>query len=265
MIWLTWRQHRIAIFAAAAIMVLLVTSLALLGSQTARSSRLVDVYQAIRTQWNVMWFLLLLLPLVAGIFLGAPLLASDFERGTHRLLWTQGVTRMRWLVGKLAVAMTAILVGAAIVDVAAQLAIPTQWSTAAVWTYANQWLFFDQGGLTLPAYVLFAVSLGVAAGAVVGRTLLAMVITGIVYAVWRAVVGAFIRPNYLPPLEGRGPIQQAVWITSAHGNLNSGPITLYYQPADRFWTFQGIEASIFVGLSVLLLGLTTFVVLRRDA
>jgi ABC-type transport system involved in multi-copper enzyme maturation permease subunit len=265
MIWLTWRQHRIAILAAAAIAVLLVAALAMLGSQTARSSRLVDVYQAIRTQWNVMWFLLLLLPLVAGIFLGAPLLASDFERGTHRLLWTQGVTRMRWLVGKLAVAMTAILVGAAIVDVAAQLAIPTQWSTAAAWTYANQWLFFDQGGLTLPAYVLFAVSLGVAAGALVGRSLLAMVITGIVYAVWRAVVGTFIRPNYFQPLEARPAVQPANWVTSVQGNLNGGPITLYYQPADRFWTFQGIEATMFVGLSVLLLTLTTFVVLRRDA
>jgi hypothetical protein len=37
------------------------------------------------------------------------------------------------------------------------------------------------------------------------------------------------------------------------------------QPPDRFWTFQGIEASIFLGLSLMLLALTTFVVLRHDA
>jgi hypothetical protein len=35
-----------------------------------------------------------------------------------------------------------------------------------------------------------------------------------------------------------------------------------YQPADRFWVFQGIETSIFVALSCIALG-TTVVWLRR--
>src|SRR6266851_8927163 len=36
-------------------------------------------------------------PLLLGLFWGAPLLAREFEDGTHNLAWTQGVTRIRWL------------------------------------------------------------------------------------------------------------------------------------------------------------------------
>ena len=36
-------------------------------------------------------------PLLLGVFWGAPLLAREFEAGTHNLAWTQGVTRRGWL------------------------------------------------------------------------------------------------------------------------------------------------------------------------
>jgi hypothetical protein len=45
-----------------------------------------------------------LLPVVLGVLVGAPLLAREFEQGTHRLAWTQSVTRGRWLAARLAVA-----------------------------------------------------------------------------------------------------------------------------------------------------------------
>jgi hypothetical protein len=38
-----------------------------------------------------------------------------------------------------------------------------------------------------------------------------------------------------------------------------------YQPADRFWTFQAIEAAIFTGLAALFALLTLWRVRRRDA
>ena len=38
-----------------------------------------------------------------------------------------------------------------------------------------------------------------------------------------------------------------------------------YQPASRFWTFQGIEAGIFVILAAALIAVTAMVLLRRDA
>ena len=46
----------------------------------------------------------LAVPGLIGMFWGAPLVAREFETGTFRLAWTQGVTRTRWLAAKLAVA-----------------------------------------------------------------------------------------------------------------------------------------------------------------
>ena len=40
---------------------------------------------------------------------GAPLLAREFEDGTHSLVWTQGVTRRRWLIRQLALGLAAIV------------------------------------------------------------------------------------------------------------------------------------------------------------
>jgi hypothetical protein len=38
-----------------------------------------------------------------------------------------------------------------------------------------------------------------------------------------------------------------------------------YQPADRFWTFQSIEAGIFVALTAVALGATIWLLHRRAA
>jgi hypothetical protein len=40
---------------------------------------------------------------------------------------------------------------------------------------------------------------------------------------------------------------------------------LTYQPADRYWTFQGIEAGIFLVLAAALIAVTAVTLLRRDA
>ncbi len=49
----------------------------------------------------VLTFLLVLAPALIGMFWGAPLVASEYESGTYRLAWTQGVTRRTWLGGSL--------------------------------------------------------------------------------------------------------------------------------------------------------------------
>jgi hypothetical protein len=38
-----------------------------------------------------------------------------------------------------------------------------------------------------------------------------------------------------------------------------------YQPASRYWAFQGIEAGIFLALAAALIAVTAVVLLRRDA
>ncbi len=54
-------------------------------------------------------------------------------------------------------------------------------------------------------------ALGVQAGALIGRTLLAMVVTGIAYVLARAAIATFLRPNYLPPITAHPPEPFGPW------------------------------------------------------
>jgi hypothetical protein len=55
--------------------------------------------------------------------------------------------------------------------------------------------------------------------------------------------------------------QAVVPCLAAHGYQGS----LAYQPASRFWAFQGIETGIFMVLAAVLIGITFLVLSRRDA
>ena len=55
--------------------------------------------------------------------------------------------------------------------------------------------------------------------------------------------------------------QAVVPCLAAHGYQGS----MTYQPASRFWAFQGIETGIFVLLAAVLIGITFLVLRRRDA
>jgi len=59
----------------------------------------------------------------------------------------------------------------------------------------------------------------------------------------------------------QGNLQAALACMTAHGYRGY----LTYQPASRFWAFQGIETGIFVALAAALLGVTFWVLKRRDA
>ena len=80
------------------------------------------------------------IPLLLGIFVGAPLVARELERGTHRLAWTQSVTRQRWI----AVKITGIVVLAAAVGGAMTLLL-SWWRQP--WDIINS--SFDSSGLRL--------------------------------------------------------------------------------------------------------------------
>ncbi len=59
----------------------------------------------------------------------------------------------------------------------------------------------------------------------------------------------------------KGDLHQVVACMAAHGYR--GYVT--YQPAGRFWAFQGIETGIFLVLATALLGVAFWVLKRRDA
>jgi ABC-2 family transporter protein len=152
----------------------------------------------------LLWFL----PLFAGLFWGAPLVAREVEHGTHRLVWTQGVSRLRWAVVKFG------LVGAGVVLAAACYALLLTWWRApldqvATGTAAGNkfgFLLFDLEGLVPVGYALFAVALGVFAGVLTRRTQAAMAVTLVGYMATRLVVEFLARPRFLAPLRRTYPV-----------------------------------------------------------
>jgi hypothetical protein len=138
-----------------------------------------------------------LLPALVGAFWGAPLIARELERGTQRLVWGQSVTRQRWLAVKLAALALAALLGGA-----TQSALLT-WATDkfAVMQTINRFedrALFDLVGVVPPMLWLFALSLGIAVGLLVRRTLPAMAIT--LTLLVAALFGLnVLRPHYATP------------------------------------------------------------------
>lgn len=232
-------------------------------------------------------------PLLLGLFWGAPLLAGEFESGTHSLAWTQGVTRRRWLSRTIGWALLAAAAwGAA-------LAVLVSW-----WRGPENVLgigggelgafVFDIQGIAPVAYSVFAVALGIAAGAVFRRVVPAMAATLAAFVGLRFLVAAFVRPHYLAPVSTLYPagdtaasapagslvlssttigpngqnvaVQRACAVGSRSCSSASDLRTLIsYQPASRFWEFQAIEAGIFVILAAVLVAVAYRMVLARDA
>ena len=129
-------------------------------------------------------------PALIGIFWGAPLVARELETGTHRLAWTQTVTRRRWAATKLG------LVGLASVVVAGAFTLTvTWWSRAIDVVNANQYALFDRRGVVIVGYSAFAFASGALIGAVIRRTLPAMATTLAVYAFTLVATTAWVRPH----------------------------------------------------------------------
>ncbi|HYB02320.1 MAG TPA: ABC transporter permease subunit [Ktedonobacteraceae bacterium] len=217
MIWLSWRQHRLellvigiglAFLAALLIQSGLVINAALhqlvkgdlsvascVAHQNTSSfcqliqAKFYDTYEDPNDLPIV-----LLVPVLIGMFLGAPLVARELERGTFRLIWTQSVTRLRWLLVKVGWQLAVILLLFALIN---QL---VTWYLAQQWTGGDfGWNNFDMIGIVPLAYMVFALALGVAAGAITRHTIPAMIVTLIGYLGVRNLITS-LRPNYLPPL-----------------------------------------------------------------
>jgi ABC-type transport system involved in multi-copper enzyme maturation permease subunit len=141
--------------------------------------------------------LVLIVPVLIGMFWGAPLVARELETGTFRLAWTQSVSRLRWLAVKLG------LVGLASAAVAGLLSLmATWWFSPIDKVNANRFgaAAFGVHGFVPAAYALFAFALGATTGLLFRRTLPAMAVTLVGYIVARFVVAYSVRPHFMAPV-----------------------------------------------------------------
>ena len=269
---------------------------------------------------------LVAVPALVGAFWGAPLISREFESGTHRLAWTQSVTRSRWIVVKLA------LVGGASVVATGLLSLMVTWWSGPM-DRANMNRFglgmFGERNITPLGYAAFGFALGVTFGVVIRRTLPAMAATIGVFLGVRLAFTYFVRQHLVAPRHLTEPLSA---VTQGFGNSNGGPDSLFlgasnlpdawvystrgvdagghaltpsvvssacpdigqplagpplggdqrvqasatardalqtcvtklsatyhgvvtYQPASRYWLFQGLETAIFLAAALLLAGL----------
>jgi len=208
MIWLTWRQLRTQFVVVLGLVVAACVVLAVTGPDLARlASRDVNVYDLLtsndRLLFNGGLALLAVAPPIIGVFWGAPLAARELETGTYRLVWSQSVTRSRWLAVKLGLSVlaTVLVVGALSTAV-------TWWSQpldGAVGAERGSLpsrltpISFAMRGIVPVGYAVFALLLGVLLGLVLRRSLPAMALTLAVYVCVQVAVPLWVRPHLVAP------------------------------------------------------------------
>jgi ABC-type transport system involved in multi-copper enzyme maturation permease subunit len=162
---------------------------------------------ALRTTFGT---LVTVVPGLLGVFWGAPLIAREIEAGTFPLVWTQSVTRTRWLVVKLAVVgLAGMLVAGLLSLVVTWWARPLDRAAAAVYDT------FGARDLAPIGYAALAFTIGVAAGMLIRRTVPAMAVTLFAFVVVRVCITYGIRPRII------GPAHQVLALDPASTGLGS--------------------------------------------
>jgi hypothetical protein len=325
--WVTCRQHRSALVGAAVFLGLISLYLLIMGLQISHSyaqvvscqpagsgacRQLAHTFTA--TYWGgggtgaaqaggaqTVSSLMLVVPVLLGAFLGAPLLAREFETGTFRFAWTQGCGRFRWAVSKL-VLFAVVVTG-------------VTWAVTELFTwYYHAFLVDGQVSRLLPlafgllgvafaAWTLAAFALAAFYGALIRRTVPAMAATLATWTVLAIGTAVALRQHYQAPLRTTaGNVPSGDWVlgnyatgpngqvlsqralnqlfsqapASVQNSMNPNAFTSWlaqrhytqwtsYEPASRFWHFQLIEGGWLLALSVILLAATVWLVRRRAA
>ena len=174
--------------------------------------------------------LVIAVPGLIGVFWGAPLVAREFETGTFRLAWTQGISRTRWLAVKLGV------VGACSMIVAGLLSLMVTWWSGPfdqAYQVRITLAVFHTSGIVPVGYAAFAFALGVTAGMLIRRTLPAMAVTLVIFAALQFAVPFWVRPHLIPPVTTTSALNLGSvveWGASNAGQGNGGDLFILTQP-----------------------------------
>lgn len=348
MTWFVLRQYRVHIIVLLAIAIALALGMAFAADYAARLRGELGVDTCVplpntnancvnlSSEWqkrvgsfNYLFYSLYVLPALVASYIGGPLFAVEFERGTHRLVWTQGISRVRWAAAKLGVVLLVALAAGTVVapfgggqrelllgtitSTSCSGPAPMTCTTLSPRSVSSPFETFEIEGVALISYFVFGLAAGAFVGAWSRRIITGMFVGLLVFGAVRVGVHN-LRPMYQEPAtaafpgyqvfpydrsssvppdawligvvafdpEGRPiPQERLTALTQEYFSmprnntptsndttflLERGVVRRYaYQPADRFWMFQAIEAAIFIGLAALFAVLTLWRVRTRDA
>jgi hypothetical protein len=214
MIWLTWRQFRTQAAVIYGAIAALAAALAATGPQLARHYRadpgrfLSGVSSVDSALYLLSALAVLAVPVIVGLFWGAPLVTRELDAGTQRLAWTL-TTRTRWLLTKLGLTGLAAIAASGLVSLAVTWwASPIDAAIASsrglpgpgllVFTRLSREIF-DSRGIVPLGYAAFAFVLGVTIGVVTRRTLPAMAIFLPVFIAAQVIMAVGVRPGLIAP------------------------------------------------------------------
>jgi len=243
-----------------------------------------------------------IVPLLFGLFWAAPLVSKEYEEGTQNLAWTQGVSRRHWLsTNVIWVYLAAAVWAGGLTVLVSWWRTPENALSGRFDAFDVQGIVPIAYALFAVAVGLAAGSLFRRVLPAIATTLGAYLALRIVTAVYVrphfmtammkifpipfdnggapsgawVLSGGLVGPN--GHLYGEGLSLDQVPAACRIGEFGGRGITprcleahgwfqwISYQPASRFWAFQGIEATIFVVLAIALTAVAYRVVLSRDA
>jgi hypothetical protein len=315
MAWVTWRQHRALLITIPSVLAAVAVFLVIFGlkvhhdyaalvhcslNQGQQTSACAKAFSDFNSgDWplgNTSAILMALAPALIGAFAGAPLLARELENGTYRFAWTQGLSRERQAIAKLALlgVTLAVLVGAF-------GALFSWFFQPFLWTEQMNQLsdgVFDNSGIVFPAFALVSFAIGAYLGMLFRRVIPALAATlGVYLAVRLAAWG--VRKYYpvavvtgnskifsqfeTPSVPGY-PWILSTWVTGPGGQpasqstanqiINAPPGASVppgytewnrWIPLSHYWPMQFIEAGWLLALAIVLFAATVSLVRRRAA
>ena len=213
----TWRQHRYALAGVAVLLGALAVWLWIIGTplhhayaaalacHPASSAACQGLDNTLSSMDNFLsnGYILQVLPVLIGAFVGAPVLAREMETGTFRYAWTQGFGRWRWALAKL-VLLAAVLAAAGVA-----FSVLLSWfyqpyfapGNQALGPYANSpFAWFNLREVAFPAWILVAFAIGALAGMLIRRVVPAIVATLATCTGLLLATGGLLREHYLTPL-----------------------------------------------------------------
>ena len=209
MSWVIWRQYRVTAAIAGAILAAFAVLFLITGlhdaaqwhtalANCAKNGTCGDLSQTVSLAGGPVYTLAtftLAAPLLFGMFWGSPAVARERETATVQFAWTQSVTRRHWLSVKTSwLLLSGAVFGGAVAGIITWWYAPLNALNQDQFTQGS----FDIQGIVPIGYAVFAVALGITAGALIGRSLPALAVTGGVFLAVRLVVTYWVRVHYMP-------------------------------------------------------------------